>query len=145
MALENKYRKQARSQALQAAAKGGASGAALGLQIGGALGAAGGPLSFVTAPVGAAIGAGLGAVGAGLSVRLQAGREYRELQKMQKQQQKLLSKQEDAAQAEARRQMGYQGAQESYLGLAEPDEMSMGLQQPGVTGYDAYKRRRYGT
>ena len=143
MALEKKYRKQARSQALQAAGKGAASGAAVGAQLG-ALGGAG-VLSWLSAPVGAAIGAGLGAVGAGLSVRLQAGREYRELQKMQKQQQKLLSKQEDAAQAEARRQMGYQGAQESYLGLAEPDEMSMGLQQPGVTGYNAYKRRRYGT
>jgi len=142
MALEKKYRQQARAEALQAAAKGGVAGAGLGLKFGAVIGGGGG--SWFTAPVGGAIGAGLGAVGAGLTVRLQAGREYRDLQKLQKQQQKLLSEQTSDAEAENRRARGRQAEDNAYLGVAEPDEWSLGIAEPGISSYDAYKRRRYG-
>ena len=125
-------------QRQEAVSQGGASAAKYGVSLG----------TFGTAfsPIGGAIGAGVGVLAGGIGGYLKARRQLLDLQKMQKEQDKISRQAKDPAQAESRRQ---QGALSKQFDMTFPEmigveESTIGVMQPGTSSYDAYHARRYG-
>ena len=110
-------------------ATGGQAGMMLGTQVGTAVGG----------PVGAAIGAGAGLLVGGLAGALSSGKKYREMLKIQREQQKVADRQAKDASASERRQMFA-----PYKNLSTPKGTDLTVSSPFVSNFDAFKFRRYG-
>jgi phage tail tape-measure protein len=123
-----------------AAYEGGLSGAqsamVAGATLGGTIGSA---VPVLGTAVGAAIGAGVGLVGGGLVGGLRANKQYKDMLKMQKEQDKLTNKQKKDAEAYARREMF-----DVYGDTIPPTEMDLSVSSPTLSSYDAFKMRKFG-
>ena len=123
-----------------AAYEGAASGAQRALGVGTSLGGTiGSVVPVVGTAVGAAIGAGVGLVAGGLVGGFKANKQYKDMLKMQKEQDKLMNKQKKDAEAYARRDMF-----DVYGDTIPPTEMDLSVSSPTLSSYDAFKFRKFG-
>ena len=135
--MTEEEKKLARGSAYEGAASGAQRALGVGTSLGGTIGTAvGGPVGTA---VGAAIGAGVGLVAGGLAGGLRANKQYKEMLKLQKEQDKLMTKQKKDAEAYQRRDMF-----DVYGGLTPPTEMNLSISSPSLSSYDFFKMRKYG-
>ena len=127
--LTKEQRKDALVQSGQAAGKWGLQGATLGMSV---------------SPVGSAIGAGAGVLVGGIGGYLRARRELLNLQKIEKAQQKINKRADEASSAELRRQQGALAKEFDTMFPPEAETSTLGMISPGISNYDAYHARRYG-
>ena len=134
--MTEEEKKLKRGAAYEGAASGAQSAMVAGAQLGGVIGSA---VPVLGTSVGAAIGAGVGLVGGGLVGGLRANKQYKEMLKMQKEQDKLTNKQKKDAEAYARREMF-----DVYGDTIPPTEMDLSVSSPTLSSYDAFKMRKFG-
>ena len=70
---------------------------------------------------------------------LKANKQYKDMLKMQKEQDKLMNKQKKDAEAYARRDMF-----DVYGDTIPPTEMDLSVSSPTLSSYDAFKFRKFG-
>tara|TARA_R100001163_G_C5043054_1_gene180858 strand:- start:767 stop:1180 length:414 start_codon:yes stop_codon:yes gene_type:complete len=135
--MTEEEKKLKRGAAYEGAASGAQRALGVGTSLGGTIGTAvGGPVGTA---VGAAIGAGVGLVAGGLVGGFKANKQYKDMLKMQKEQDKLMNKQKKDAEAYARRDMF-----DVYGDTIPPTEMDLSVSSPTLSSYDAFKFRKFG-